>query len=358
MSSIFVNLSSGMHNLGHEIIHLSDGDGYKKTHDARKNLMFSKSRIKRLFSKSLIILFPRLYLGKYDVIHIVNTNLFGVRLNALIIKRIKKSTKLLVLTSAGSNYFSYKYLDNLEYSAINELIKYDSKGHNPFVSKKYIYNDYKITETVDLIIPNTFTYSQSFLEFKNKLSRVVPYPLNLSMLEEYLNHDKSNIGITILYGITRNGFKGSRYILPALKKIKQSFPDLVNIRIVERIPLKEFLDEIAHSDIVVDQALSYEYGYNALYAMALGKVVLSGNNSPEFNELIQSIIPNAPNNPVIDISPNSVHIYTVLKKLVLNPEKIREYGTNSYNYVRLVHNHNTVASIYSELYLHKLNNFK
>lgn len=140
--------------------------------------------------------------------------------------------------------------------------------------------------------------------------------------------------------------------------IKEKYAESVNINIIERIPLKEFLVEVANSDIVVDQALTYEYGYNALYGMAMGKVVLSGNNSLEFNVNIKLVMHNVIKNPVIDISPNSEQIYNVLEELILNPEKIKKYGKSSYNYVRLVHNFDKVASIYANLYMSTLKNLK
>ena len=70
--------------------------------------------------------------------------------------------------------------------------------------------------------------------------------------------------------------KGTRFIESAFKKLENSKFHNHEFVIKGQLPLKQYLKEIESSTIIVDQCFSRSYGMNALYAMSLGKVVLSG----------------------------------------------------------------------------------
>ena len=57
----------------------------------------------------------------------------------------------------------------------------------------------------------------------------------------------------------------------------RKYSDKIDIRVVERAPLLEYLKIMQEANIIIDQCYSYGYGMNAIEALAMGKVVLSGN---------------------------------------------------------------------------------
>jgi glycosyltransferase involved in cell wall biosynthesis len=107
-----------------------------------------------------------------------------------------------------------------------------------------------------------------------------------------------------------------------------------------KMSLMKYLKILEQANIIVDQALSYEYGMNAIYSMAMGKVVLSGNEPECQDEFNRSDI------PVINIKPDVEDIYNKLEKLVLNKDEIIKIGKKSREFVEDFHSHIKVAQQY------------
>lgn len=106
------------------------------------------------------------------------------------------------------------------------------------------------------------------------------------------------------------------------------------------MPLKDYLKVLEETNIIVDQSLSYEYGMNAVYSMAMGKVVLSGNEPECQKEFGRTDI------PVINILPSVEDIYNKLEKLVIDKKSVIEIGEKSRMYVEDFHHHVKVAQQY------------
>jgi hypothetical protein len=347
MSSFYENLKIGFTRLGHNVVHFTDGDGYKKTHmDLKRSKIFSKNVFFRLVYKIWFYIWDIFEFRGYDFVFLSNPNVFTIKFNYnyLVTKKLKKITSIMILSSASSTFTYYNVLKYMKYNAIQENID-SNKLNKDYYSKKIVNNEYKIISIVDIIIPATHTYSLGFKDMQFKVLDFIPFPIVIDRVPSFklIGNNKINI----LYGITRNGFKGSKYILPALNRIKEEFSEKVNVVICERLKLEEYLILMQDCDILVDQAISFEYGYNALYAMRYGKVVLSGNDSLKFNKRIKDkykdkeII-----NPVININPNSTEIYDTICDLIHNPKKIDQLKLDSFEYVKTVHNSEEIAKDY------------
>ena len=165
-----------------------------------------------------------------------------------------------------------------------------------------------------------------------RISSVIPLPIEISDC-----HISTCVGrrINILHGIIRAQQKGSRYFLKALEYIKNKYLDKVNVVIVERLPLDEYLKIFDECDILLDQNTSYCLGMNAEIGLMKGKVVLGGNEPEEQLELGYS-------SPVINVIPNTDQIISEIEKLINNPEKIdaiklesRRYAENYLNAIKI-----------------------
>lgn len=361
MSSFYSNLSTGMRTYGNHVIHLASSDGYKKINlDNKVSDVFSDNKIKRILAQIRFYLLDSKNYLDFDIIMLINTAPFSLKfnLNLKILKKLKKVSKLLVLSSAGSNYFYYTKLKHLKYSALDESIKYDLNGVNNYTFKKNIINDTLVADLVDLIIPNTHTYSICYDLYSHKLSQIIPFPINVDKKhKESPLINQNDIKVRILYGITRDGFKGSRFIIPALDKVINEYNDLVEIKIVRRVSLKDFIIALMECDIYIDQCLSYEYGYSALYALKFNKIVLSGNEPESFHNFIPTINKRT-QNPIINIINDENQVFSEIEKLIKNPGLIKKIQSESYKYVKEIHDNKLVSKIYIDVFESFLKNIK
>jgi hypothetical protein len=246
------------------------------------------------------------------------------------------------MSSCSSDYLVYEFSKNLKYNYFDDYINVDLKGKNKYKNLTYQKNNKYIANLVDGIIPIGYTYSKAYDLYQNKL-RTIPLPINSNNVEFFpqVFHEGK---IIVFHGITRVGFKGTKFITEAMKKLKINYPEIVEIVISNKTSLKNYLLNLEKANIVVDQALSYEYGMNALYSMASGKVVLSGNEEECQVELNRNDI------PVINIKPSIEDIYIKLEQLILNKEKIIKLGKESRLFVENFHNHKKVANEYLKLW--------
>ncbi|MEC8884031.1 MAG: glycosyltransferase, partial [Bacteroidota bacterium] len=106
-------------------------------------------------------------------------------------------------------------------------------------------------------------------------------------------------------------------------------------------PYAEYIDSYREADIILDQTYAEDQGYNALEAMAQGKVVFTGAGA-SFCERYQV----APNSVAIHTIPDAEKIAQDLEELILNPQRIAEIGTRAKRFVQEHHNYLNVAEKY------------
>lgn len=344
-SGFYKNLKEGLIDLGHYVDILTTGDGYKKIVNSDLYIPSSNNGFVRKIRKILYPFLKIKSLYDYDVVQLIDHNIFGglkYNYNYKLLKRIRKQSKKMFLSSCGTNYFVYNIREKLEYNYIDATIKYDRKNINPFVKYNYIKNNIQVANLVDGVIPISYTYKLAYKDNSNLLE-TIPLPININKIK-YVPQNFHNNKIFIFHGISREGFKGTKFIKLALEKLKSNYPNDVEIVIDGKMPLDKYLDILSKTNIVVDQALSYEYGMNAMYSMAMGKVVLSGNEPECQEEFNRSDI------PVINIKPDVDDIYHKLEKLVLNKDEIIKIGKKSREFVEDFHSHTKVAKQYIDVW--------
>lgn len=330
-SGLHKNLASGLRFLDHEVVLASSGDGKK----AFSRDIDISTNLKSKPFKSVVNIFKLLKLARgFDVVQFIYPILFYPLIDPYVYKRIIKNNKKSFLIAAGTDYryikscseFRYNpyspMVENNEFKFINQL-KYFSKWNNELV------------ELVDGVIPSMYEYALGYSKNSNKLD-TIPLPLDLNGIEYKENIVKNEI--VILYGRTRPGFKGEKHILPALKRVKENFSN-VEVKIIENLPINKYLEELKSCNILIDQCNSYSYGMNAVFGMALGKVVFSGNE-PECRKEFQQ-----ENIPIINIVPDENMIYKEICNH-LDAIKIKKIGGLSRQFVESFHNHEKIASRY------------
>lgn len=340
-SGLHKNLKEGLLELGHKVSLATRGDGFKKT--VESNIYFPSHHNKYIRTIEKLIL-PILKIRdyyNYDVVQLVTNNIFGLlqfNYNYHILYRIKNNSEKMFLSSCGLDYFVYSDRAKLKYNPIDESIILDANGRNMFIDKHYYRNNIEVVNLVDGIIPISYTYSEAYRQ-NNKLLDAIPLPINVDKIK-FIPQNIKNNKLKIFHGINREGFKGTKYIREAMERLKAHYPNEVEIIIDGRMPLNKYLQVLGETNIVVDQALSYGYGMNAIYSMAMGKVVLSGNEPETQKEFGRTDI------PVINILPSVEDIYNKLEKLVLNKKNVIEVGEKSRLFVEDFHHYVKVAQKY------------
>jgi glycosyltransferase involved in cell wall biosynthesis len=344
-SSLHLTLKKSLNLLGHKTFLVSNGDGFKKIGGYDLLIPNSKNILVLYFQRILFLFFSLKKLKNYDIVQLINPNIFGglkFGFNQYILKYTYKNNNKLFLAACGTDYYVYKSRLEFRYNPYDTHVKLDLNNFNPYTKKSYINNNDLVVNLVNKIIPSMYSYYLPYT-WSNKLAESVPLPIGLDKIN-LISQVFQNGKISIFHGLNRPGFKGTYYIIEAMEKIQKKYPDKVEIIIDGKIPIDKYLKLMDKVNIIVDQCLSYDYGMNALYGMAKGKVVLSGNEIESQNHFKRSNI------PVINILPSVEDIFNKLEFLILNPNKIIEIGQNSRLFVEDFHDSIKIAKEYLKIW--------
>lgn len=342
-SSLHKYLKDGLIQLGHKVVLASTGDGWKKIkggdiplyrHSENKSLNKIESVVSpyQIFKK----------LEGFDVVQLISPLIFSSITNYDLIKRIKNNNGILSLCAAGEDYASVcAYNSGILQPFVYDLDKDGLLRYNcrSFRSKVRVHSDQRVVELADVIIPSLYEYAVGYKN-NRKLYDVIPFPINLDGLEYRENKVKDKV--VIFHGLNREKSKGTPIIKKALEKVKQRYPNDVEIVIDGKMPFNDYINILKKSNLVIDQCLCYGYGINSCIAMAQGKVVLVSNKLEN-----QKVIPST-HNPMISIDANPDDIYEKIVELISNKSQIQDIGCKSRAYVEEVHDCKLIAQKYIE----------
>ena len=327
-SALYYNIAIGLRKLGHTVDIYNGENSYKKVPGSVENKYTNKtnSRVIGRFV-GLLNLYDKIKkIPNYDIVQFIGPSAFLLPLNYMLCSVIVRKSKKCFLSSARNCYhvqraylegiYKYYMFDDLDYFKGNKL------NESLFWNEKL---EKELADKFDGIIPISWEYAKAFEEHSN-LKRGIQIGVDLEGTEyrENIVHDK----IIIFHGVTREGVKGTYLVKPALERLQKKYPDKVECIVDGKMPLADYLQLMQRTNIVIDQCKCLSWGVNAVYAMAQGKVVMSGAE-PEAKEYFDS----ADDCPIINILPDTDDIYNKLEELVLNPDKIYDLGKAGRTYV-------------------------
>jgi glycosyltransferase involved in cell wall biosynthesis len=286
----------------------------------------------------------------YEIVQFINERPLKTtkRFELFLIKKIFSNNKKVFILSCGVDYLTLQYdlsnpdkksliqpyLQNPElhiyYEYIPEYLTANYKKIHDFVFKNC--NGVIVTD-LDYIVAN-----KSHAKFK----KLIPYPINYEKLifQEQIPDDKT----IIFLGINRYSYyqKGINYFEDALTKIEHKYQDKVEIIRSENVPYAEYINSYNKSHILLDQAFTYDQGYNALEAMAKGKVVFTGaeQDFTDYYKLTDKVCINA--------KPDVDYLVSELSFLIENPAEIIAIGKRARTFVEKEHDYLKIAKIYLE----------
>ena len=363
-SRLHNSLKEGLQTLGHEVTLVSTGDEFKNfPSDVLLNPKFNTGFSKKIkiglfrffgFDIASIALKNQFFQQQqtfkgFDVVQLINESPFGImpKHEKEIITFLKKNNNKLFLLSCGADAASVKFAfeKKFRYSIFTPYFEGKITEQEFFPTLKYLKPEY--TALHDFLVENANGTIASDLDYHiplrgtEKYLGLVPNPVNTERLkfQPFSSEEK----IVIFHGINRANYfkKGNDYFEAALKKLQQKHPEKAEVVTVENVPYSVYIKKYDSAHILLDQVFAYDQGYNALEAMAKGKVVFTGAEK-EFLEQYDL----KEDEVCINALPNVDYLVEKLEDLILNPQKLSSISSSARAFVEREHDYISIAKKY------------
>lgn len=364
-SRLHNSLKEGLIELGHDVVLVGNGDTFKNYPiDINIDNSFSKkyipSILRKIFFRLLKIdladyetiykfkkALPRL--TDFDIVQLINEDALCIKptFQQKLLKTLFKQNKNIFLLCCGQDYVSISYAlkNKLKYSILTPYLensKLKKKYHFSlkYTSKPY-YNLYKfIKNNTKGVIATDIDYHIPYQGKSNYLG-LIPNPINIDKIT--FEPIKKIDTIKIFHGvnIASSTQKGNIHFKTALEIISKKYPNKVEIITTYSIPYKDYIKCYNECHILLDQVYAYDQGYNALEAMAKGKVVFTGAEQEwlDYYNLEEDTV-------AINALPDAEKIAEKIEWLILNPHKIIEISQNARRFIEREHNFIHITKMY------------
>lgn len=365
-SRLHNSLKEGFIALGHEVTIVGCGDKFKKFPidysiyaricNDNKIANFLYRGIRKVTNIDLekiekairfYLLLPKL--NDFNHVQLINSDALETYpiLSRFLYKKLFKKNKNRSLLICGDEtpIVDYWFQNELKYSVLTPYFEDNSlKKHFQF-PLKYRKENYR--KTFEWLNENCQQLITSDLDYEIPMQKMgfsttfIPNPINT---DKIVFQPIENITkIVIFLGINRLSYlkKGINYFEKALEIVRKKYADKVEIIVTENLPYNEYISIYNKAHILLDQVFAYDQGYNALEAMAKGKVVFTGAETDFLNQYkLQE------DEVCINALPNENEIAAKLSLLIEHPQKLMEISKNARNFIEKQHDYKTIAAKY------------
>jgi len=371
-SRLHNSLKEGLTALGHEAVIVGTGDNFKNynTNYSIAPKFVNSSWLTRTIKKAtyklthidlekiekgwrFYLLLPKL--KGYDYVQLINSDAIETYpfISLKLYKKILSHNKNINLLICGDEtpIIDYYLSGRLKYSVLTPYLKNNSLKKQYTYSLKYTTKSYrKVFEWIKANSANLITSDLDYevpMQQMGFITQFIPNPIN----SYSITHNPLVIQnkVVIFLGINRLSYikKGIFYFEEALKAIHLKYADRVEIIVTENIPYTQYIKLYDSAHIVLDQVHAYDQGYNALEAMAKGKVVFTGAEG-EFNKhyKLQEEV-------AINALPDVTILVNDLSYLIEHPDKIIAMGNRARKFIEKEHDYITSAKKYLEAWGYK-----
>lgn len=228
------------------------------------------------------------------------------------------------------------FKEGIPFSACHNCLQ-EYKDFVGCVPEQKIIRTKKVEKVIDHIV--------SHIAFSDVLERNyinIIQPINPEDFPEFTGHTENKIPV-LLHAPSNYGYKGSKYLVEAIEKLKEEFE--FEFKLISNINLSTLYEEISKADLVIDQLIQGWYGMLPLEAMMFEKPVIC--------YLRDDVVKSLPGEcPVVNANPET--IYSVLKTMLENRSTWKDIGRKGREYVIKYHDAKSVAKHYSELLLNQV----
>lgn len=351
------NLKDGLVALGHEVQVVGLGDGFKQRKvDVNFKTTFRQGFplvLRKIFYRFLKIDLFSLHIKRQffknkelfkgnDVVQLINENSFATvpPVERQLLEFIFAHNDNVFLLSCGLDHLSVKYAQEkkFRYSILSPYFEGKKHKKNYASIVKYLTPPY--VEIHNLIFENCKGVIASDMDYEIPL---LGHPKYLGMVPNPIRCDELTYippviddKVVVFHGINRsNYFKKGNYLFEeALAILEKDHSEKIEIISVENVPYDTYINLFNRAHILLDQVFAYDQGFNALEAMAKGKVVFTGAEKEwlDYYELTEDTV-------AINALPDAQSIAKKLEWLVLHPEKIVEIAENARKFVEEEHDY-------------------
>jgi hypothetical protein len=360
-------LKEGLQKLGHHVVILGFNDGFKdfpvdyklvkKWDQGWRNKI--KVGLYKLtgFNLTSYLTYQQFEQYKsdfkhFDVVQLINENSFycDFYYEKKILKYLFKHNQKVFLLSCGDDFVNVKY--NFENPKIKSVIqpylngKVKTKsfeGVLKFKKKSFEKLHHFIYENIKGVLASDIDYHLPLCHHPKYLG-LVSNPINVEV-HDYIDtaiHPKINIFL----GINNESYfkKGCDYFEQAVAIIQEKYTDKITVTVTRSIPYKTYIQLYDQAHILLDQVYAYDQGYNALEAMAKGKVVFTGAET-EFMSYY-----NLSENVAINALPDVDYLVSQLSFLIENPNEIITIGKRARTFIEKEHDYVKIANRYLDVW--------
>lgn len=288
----------------------------------------------------------------YDIVQFINEQPIKTtkKFELYLIKKIFKNNRKVFILSCGIDYLTLHYdLAHKDKKSLLQPYLQNLKLHKYYgYISEYLSENYK--KIHDFVLENCTGLIVTDLDYIDanksnlKYKKLIPYPINCEKLvfQEQIFEDK----IVIFLGINQYSYyqKGIDYFEEALIQIEAKYQNKVEIIRTQNTPYAQYINLYNKSNILLDQAFTYDQGYNALEAMAKGKVVFTGAET-EFMEYY-----NLTERVCINAIPDVAYLVQELSFLIETPDEIIAMGKRARAFVEKEHNYVKIAQRYLDVW--------
>ena len=365
-SRLHNSLKEGLVQFGHEVTIIGCGDKFKqfpvdysiyaKTCNENKIANFVFKSIRKVigfdFEKiekaiRFYLLLPKL--KSYHHVQLINSDALETYpiLSRFLYKKLfhKIKNRSLLICGDETPIVDYWFRKELKYSVLTPYFEDNSLEKEFQFPLKYRKNNYR--KTFNWLAKNCQKLITSDLDYEIPMQKMgfqttfIQNPINV----DYINFQPLAIDdkIIIFLGINRLSYtkKGIIYFEKALEIIQEKHADKIEIIVTENLPYKEYISKYNKAHILLDQVFAYDQGYNALEAMAKGKVVFTGAETEFLNQYqLQE------DEVCINTLPNENEIAAKLSFLIEHPEKINDISKNARKFIEKEHDYRVIAEKY------------
>lgn len=368
-SRLHNSLKEGLTALGHEVTIVGTGDNFKKFNTDYsiypklfndywffikfKNLIYKLTdynleetekgyRFKKLLPK----------LKGFDHIQLINSDAIETQPKQALklYKKLLKQNRQMSLLICGDDtpIIDYCLSGDLKYSILTPYLEKKVPASYFKYSLKYLKPNYK--QLFEWVKDNSACLITSDLDYEVPMKAMgykthfIPNPINTDAIT--YNQPEINDRIVIFLGINRMSYikKGINFFEEALTIIQEKYRDRLEIIVTENIPYNQYIKLYDRAHILLDQIYSYDQGYNALEAMAKGKVVFTGAEA-EFTQQY-----NLTERVAINALPDAHSIVNELSYLIENPSEIKAISLRAKAFIEKKHNYIKIAEKYIEVW--------
>lgn len=366
------NIKKGLEDLGHKALVISTTDGFKKVDVDIELKDYFNSFILKKIRVLLFVLFKIDLLGisikhqikskqkllsGFDCVQFINEAPFSidVKSNYTIYNLLSTWNSKAYVLSCGLDYLSvnYAYDKKFRYDILTPYFekkgsKKDFSAALSYLKPEHIKLHHHVFNTMQGIIANDLDYHIPLIGHPKYLG-MIPHAIDLSALK--YKAQKIEEKIIIFHGINSYNYykKGNDIFEKALGLVAEKHTDKIEIITAKNLPYKDYIKSFDRAHILLDQVYAFDQGFNALEAMAMGKVVFTGAEKEwlAYYNLKEDTT-------AINALPDAENIAQKLEWLITNPEKITEISVNARQFVEKHHSHIDCAKNYISLWQTKL----